>query len=503
MALRVYNTLTHRKDPFEPLDPGHVRMYVCGVTVYDECHVGHARSAMAFDVIYRYLQHRGCQVTYIRNFTDVDDKILDRAKRESIPWDRIARTYTGTFHRDMDALGILRPTVEPLATEHIPLMIQAIQGLERKGLAYAVDGNVYFAVEKFSGYGKLSRRDQDLMLAGARVEVDELKRDPLDFALWKRSRADEPSWESPWGPGRPGWHIECSCMSQKYLGETFDIHGGGLDLVFPHHENEIAQAEGLTEKPFARFWIHNGPLTREGIKMSKSLGNILAIQEALERYHPEELRIFMLMGHYRKPLDFSAQAMAEAQAALERLYATLLRMGNVLAKHPPKEGDPSSPGTFRSAGGPMRGIQEKVGDLPERFREAMDDDFNTALALAHLFDLNRVINHWLDDPSFASNQEHAQLLRAAQECYGLYGQVLGLPTQEPAAYFRKREELVLRPRGLTREAIASLIRKRAEARQAKEWKEADRIREELALQGIQLLDGPGGTSWRVRAAMEQ
>jgi cysteinyl-tRNA synthetase len=500
MTLRVYNTLTHRKDPFEPLDPAHVRMYVCGVTVYDECHVGHARSAMAFDVIYRYLLHRGYQVTYVRNFTDVDDKILDRAKREGIPWDQIARTYTRTFHRDMDALGILRPTVEPLATEHIPLMIQAIQGLERKGLAYAVDGNVYFAVENFSHYGKLSRRDQDQMLAGARVEVDELKRDPLDFALWKRSRPDEPAWTSPWGPGRPGWHIECSCMSQKYLGETFDIHGGGLDLVFPHHENEIAQAQGLTGRPFARFWIHNGPLTREGIKMSKSLGNILSIQEALGRYHPEEIRIFMLMGHYRKPLDFSAQAMTEAQAALERLYATLLRLENALADRAPDKGNPSTTRPAQPAEGHMAAVQEKGMDLAERFREAMDDDFNTARALAHLFDLNRVLNHWLDDPSFVSNLETAPLLVMARERYALYGKVLGLLTEEPHAFFRRKEDLVLRARGLTRDAIQSLLEKRAKARQAKDWKEADRIRKELADQGIQIQDGPAGTTWRVRAA---
>jgi hypothetical protein len=313
MGLRIYNTLTRTKEPFEPREPGHVRMYVCGVTVYDECHLGHARSAIAFDVIYRYLMFKGYKVTYVRNFTDIDDKILDRARREGVAWDEIARTYIEAFKRDMEALDVLRPTVEPLATDHIPEMIQMIKRLEDAGVAYCVDGNVYFSVSSFPGYGKLSRRDRDQMMAGARVEPDERKRDPLDFALWKRSQPNEPAWDSPWGPGRPGWHIECSCMSQKYLGETLDIHGGGLDLIFPHHENEIAQSEALTGKPFARYWIHNGPLTREGVKMSKSLGNILSIREALERYHPEELRLFFLLAHYRKPLDFTEAGIREAR----------------------------------------------------------------------------------------------------------------------------------------------------------------------------------------------
>ncbi|MGQ9655648.1 MAG: cysteine--tRNA ligase, partial [Thermodesulfobacteriota bacterium] len=374
MSLRVYNTLTHNKEVLEPISPGHIRMYVCGVTVYDECHVGHARSAIVFDVIYRYLLHKGYRVTYVRNFTDVDDKIIDRAKREGIAWDEISRTYTESFHADMDALGILRPTLEPRATDHIPDMIRAIAVLEEKGFAYSVDGSVYFSVGRFRDYGKLSRRDKAEMLAGARVEVDDVKRDPLDFALWKRSEPGEPSWDSPWGRGRPGWHIECTCMSQKYLEESFDIHGGGLDLVFPHHENEIAQAEALTGKPFARYWIHNGPLTREGVKMSKSLGNILTIRDALHEYHREELRLFMMMAHYRKPLDFSSQGMAEARAALDRLYSTLARLDQL--RDQPEHDVPEKQDEVRDMEtdlqGPARALWHHVGSFREAFEEAMD-----------------------------------------------------------------------------------------------------------------------------------
>lgn len=492
MALHIYNSLTHRKEPFEPLEPGHVRMYVCGVTVYDECHVGHARSAVVFDVIYRYLGFRGLKVTYVRNFTDIDDKILDRARRDGLPWEEIARTYILAFHRDMDRLGVFRPTVEPLATEHIPDMIRMIRALESKGVAYAVDGNVYFSVCAFEGYGKLSRRDRDQMMAGARVELDERKRDPLDFALWKRSQPGEPAWESPWGPGRPGWHIECSCMSQKYLGQTLDIHGGGVDLVFPHHENEIAQSEALTGKPFARFWIHNGPLTRDRVKMSKSLGNILSLREALERYHPEELRLFFLMAHYRKPLDFTETGMAEAQAALERLYSTLERMDRLgTVETTPK-------GSFLEGHQCPEGLPEPLSGFSERFHQAMEDDFNTPRALAQLFELNRSLNQWLDDPSFVTDNRGLRLLAMARSCYGLVGSSLGILTLSPREFRAQKEDLLLARMGLEREEIQSLIQRRAQARMERKFSEADRIREELAARGIQLLDSPQGTSWKIK-----
>lgn len=495
MALQIYNTLTRHKELFEPIEAAHIRMYVCGVTVYDECHVGHARSAIVFDVIYRYFLSRGYRVTYIRNFTDVDDKILARAVSEGMPWDDIARTYIASFHRDMDALGILRPTLEPLATEHIREMIDAIQGLVSRGMAYAVDGNVYFAVDRFPDYGKLSHRDKDQMMAGARIEVDELKRNPLDFALWKSSQPDEPAWDSPWGAGRPGWHIECSCMSQKYLGETFDIHGGGLDLVFPHHENEIAQSEGLTGKPFARFWIHNGPLTREGTKMSKSLGNILPIQAALERFHPEELRLFMLMGHYRKPLDFSEKAMEEAQVALDRLYTSLSRIEELLAEQPTEQDTPTGKLTIEGLG---QSVLACVQAFRTRFQQAMNDDFNTAVALAHLFDLNRTLNQWMDHPSFAPADDAIVVLKEARRCYGLYTEVMGLLTRQPIQFFRQKEDIVLNRLGLSHMEIIGLLDKRAKARQKKNWEEADRIRDDLLSRGIQVLDRPDGTSWKVR-----
>jgi len=493
MALHIYNSLSHRKELFEPVEPGHVRMYVCGVTVYDECHVGHARSAIVFDVIYRYLRHMGLKVTYVRNFTDIDDKILDRARRDGLAWDEISKKYIAAFRRDMESLGVQPPTLEPLATEHIPEMIEMIRALEEKGVAYAVDGSVYFSVSSFPGYGKLSRRDRDQMMAGARVEPDERKRDPLDFALWKRSRPGEPAWESPWGPGRPGWHIECSCMSRKYLGQPLDIHGGGLDLVFPHHENEIAQSEALTGKPLAKFWIHNGPLTREKVKMSKSLGNILSIREALERYHPEELRLFFLMTHYRKPLDFTDSGMAEAQTALDRLYRTLERIEKLGVVQEPKERLPDQEATAADAELPF-----PLKFFRERFQEAMEDDFNTPRALAGLFELNRSLNQWLDHPSFQDGPRVAGLLYAARACYQLASNCLGILCSSPAEFQAQKEDLLLGRLGLSRDRIESLLRKRFQARMERNFAEADRIREELAQRGIQLLDSPQGTTWKIK-----
>jgi cysteinyl-tRNA synthetase len=496
MPLQIYNTLSRRKEPFEPLQEGRVSMYVCGVTVYDECHIGHARSAIVFDVIYRYLTYLGYDVEYVRNFTDIDDKILERAKAEGIPWDQIASTYIEAFNRDMDALGVLTPTYEPLATEHIPLMIEVIEKLIEKGHAYAADGNVYFSVSSFPEYGKLSRIQRDQMLAGARVEPDEHKRDPLDFALWKRSQPGEPWWESPWGPGRPGWHIECTCMSQKYLGETLDIHGGGLDLVFPHHENEIAQAEALTGKPFVRYWIHNGPLNIEGVKMSKSLGNVLSIKDAVRMYHPEELRLCMLMTHYRSPLDFSSRGMSEVRAALERLYMTVGRIQEILSD-PPSEG--------AEAEVISRGHEEVPGELSERikgfprqFRRAMDDDFNTPAALGHLFSLNRGLNRWMDESSFQATPKAKAVLREALNCYRIYEKVMGILNEDPQAFMRQKEDRFLREAGLTREEIEELIQRRAKARAERNWPEADRIRDMLQEKGIQLLDSREGTTWRIR-----
>jgi len=320
MTLCVFNTLGNRKEPFEPATPGTVRMYVCGVTVYDLCHIGHARANVAFDIIVRYLRHRGYEVTYVRNFTDIDDKILRRAAETGSDYRTVSEKYIEAFYRDFDRMGLLRPEAEPRATAHIPEIIALVAKLVDAGLAYPVDGDVYYAVKGFREYGKLSGKNVEDLMAGARVEVDDRKRDPLDFALWKASRPGEPAWESPWGPGRPGWHIECSAMAMRHLGETFDIHGGGKDLVFPHHENEIAQSEGATGKPFARYWIHNGFVNVDSEKMSKSLGNFFTLREVLATVKPDVLRFFFASSHYRSPIDYSDRSLAEARAGLDRLY---------------------------------------------------------------------------------------------------------------------------------------------------------------------------------------
>ena len=323
MTLRLYNTLTGNKDDFVPLHGKKVGMYACGVTVYDLCHIGHARSAIVFDIVHRYLRYRGYEVTFVRNFTDIDDKIIKRANEEGVDYKTIAEKYIVEFNVDMGELGLEKPSVEPKATEHIPEMIRLISALIEKGFAYQSGGDIFFSVRKFGDYGKLSKRDLEEMQAGARVEIDEKKENPLDFALWKTSKPGEPFWETPWGKGRPGWHIECSVMSQEYLGETLDIHGGGRDLIFPHHENEIAQSEAATGKTFARYWVHNGFVNINKEKMSKSLGNILTIKEILKDWHPEVLRLFFLSHHYRSPIDFSEDSFAEAKLGLDRFYTTL------------------------------------------------------------------------------------------------------------------------------------------------------------------------------------
>src|SRR5258705_1019885 len=381
MALHFYNTLTGKDEEFIPLTPGEVQMYVCGVTVYDKSHIGHARFLVTFDVIYRYLRFLGYAVTFVRNFTDVDEKIINRANQRGLTSQELSELYIREFAEDMAALRCLSPTCEPRATQHIPEMIEIIQELEAKGLAYAADGDVYFAVDRFPAYGKLSHRRLDDMMAGARIEVDPRKHHPMDFALWKASKPGEPFWESPWGPGRPGWHIECSAMSSKYLGQPFDIHGGGSDLIFPHHENEIAQSEGAKGKALARYWLHNGMVTVEQEKMSKSLGNFLTISEALTKTIPEVLRFVLLSTHYRMPLDFSEQKIEEAEKGLTRIYETLARVDVALVKDGGVEGKAES---------------QTSSALLARFREAMDDDCNTARALGVVFETIRDLNRALD-----------------------------------------------------------------------------------------------------------
>jgi len=466
-------------------------MYVCGVTVYDRGHIGHARAAVVFDIIYRFLRFQGLDVTYVRNYTDVDDKIINRANKEGVTSREIAERYIREYEEDMQALGVERPTHEPRATENISQIIDLIQKLVDKGVAYPLDGDVYFAVEKFGPYGKLSGRDLEEMRAGARVEVDERKRNPLDFALWKASKPGEPEWESPWGKGRPGWHIECSAMSQRYLGESFDIHGGGKDLVFPHHENEIAQSEAASGKPFARFWVHNGFVNIDHEKMSKSLGNILAIRDILKEHHPEALRLFLLSSQYRSPVDFSFQNMIEARANLDRFYMALKGIEEFLGAG--KEESPYQPEKLK---GLAREFHEKLSAVRGKILEAMEDDFNTALALGYLHDLARALNRALADKAFRKDPAAGALLREGRERLIEAGKIFGIFRDTPAEYFAGQQKRFLTTKNLTEEAVLNLIVQREEARRAKDWTRSDELRAEALSQGIVLEDGPKGTVWR-------
>ncbi len=481
--MRIYNTLSGRKEEFIPMTPGKVKMYVCGVTVYDYCHIGHARSAIVFDVIRRYIRYKGFDVTFIKNFTDIDDKIINRSRQEGLPWDAIARKYTEEYYKDMDALGVGRADVEPRATEHIKEMIGIIQGLIERGYAYEVEGDVYFEVDRLPEYGKLSKRDREEMIAGARVEIDERKKNPMDFALWKRSKEGEPSWDSPWGAGRPGWHIECSAMSIKLLGESFDIHGGGADLIFPHHENEIAQSESFTGKPFARYWVHNGFITIDKEKMSKSLGNFFTVREILDKFDAEVVRLFLLSTHYRSPIEFSDEQLREAESSLERYYSTILRIHDFLEKD--------------DAGGSLnaeKNFEERVLQFRERFKEAMDDDFNTALALGHIFEFIRDANRFLDGKP--SGPEARELLQKTKKLLSEIGKVLNIFGRTPEEWYRSL--MVMKKIGLSEKEILEKIKQRQDARQRKEWEVADRIREELEGKGIILEDKADRTDWKVK-----
>ena len=482
--MRIYNTLSGRKEEFIPMTPGKVKMYVCGVTVYDYCHIGHARSAIVFDVIRRYIRYKGFEMTFIKNFTDIDDKIINRSRQEGIPWDAISRKYTEEYYRDMDALGVERADVEPKATEHIKEMISIIQGLIKRGYAYEVEGDVYFEVDRLPEYGKLSKRDKEEMIAGARVEIDERKKNPMDFALWKRSKEGEPSWDSPWGAGRPGWHIECSAMSIKLLGESFDIHGGGADLIFPHHENEIAQSESFTGKPFARYWIHNGFITIDKEKMSKSLGNFFTIREILDKFDAEVVRLFLLSTHYRSPIEFSDEQLREAESSLERYYSTILRIHDFLGK------DDAGRGSLNDE----KRFEERVLQFRERFKEAMDDDFNTALALGHIFEFIRDANRFLDGKP--SGPEARKLLQKAEKLLSEVGEVLNIFGRIPEDWYRSL--MVTKKIGLSEKEILEKIKQRKDARQREEWEMADRIRKELEEKGIILEDKADRTDWKVK-----
>jgi len=487
MTIRIYNTRTGDKTELKPLDDNHVRMYVCGITAYDYCHIGHARSALAFDMIYRYLLYQGYKVTYVRNFTDIDDKIINRAAEQGTTTEELSERFIRMFYEDMAQLGVASPTIEPKATEHVPEIIDMIQGLIEKDMAYPVDGDVYYAVEKFNHYGMLSRRSLDDMQAGARIEVDERKRNPMDFALWKSSKPGEPTWDSPWGPGRPGWHIECSAMSKKYLGEAFDIHGGGKDLIFPHHENEIAQSMGATGSPFVNIWVHHGFVTIRDEKMSKSLGNFLTIRDVLERFSAEGLRLFVFSTHYRSPLNYSEDAIQDAEAGLERLYDCLAEIARL----------PES-GAVDKQSGISKKDEAKLAGLAERFRKVMDNDFNTAQAIGLLFDAVKVLNKIIRTLPAVPCQQDLNLLRNTGITMKELAAIMGLLVEDPIEHTEARQKKLLDKLDLDAESIERLIHERSVARQNKDWGRGDAIRDELLAKGVELKDGPDGTTWKVK-----
>jgi cysteinyl-tRNA synthetase len=483
MALMLYNTAHRCKEVFQPLSPGEVGMYVCGVTVYDLCHIGHARSAIVFDVLARYLRARGYRLSYVRNFTDVDDKIIDRASELGMDPAEVADRYIQAFYEDMDRLGVERADHEPRATEYVGDMIEMIRALLEKGYAYRVDGDVFFSVDRFPGYGALSGRRIEDMKAGSRVAVDERKHHPMDFSLWKSAKPGEPAWESPWGPGRPGWHVECSVMSNRFLGETFDIHGGGRDLLFPHHENERAQAIAAKGGGFARYWVHNGFVTVESEKMSKSTGNFLTIRDALERYHPEVLRLFLLSKHYRSPLDFAHRTVEELHSGLARIYRTLERMEDLLG--------PADPLAETTQGALAEDPQP--GFLG-RFVEVMDDDLNTAGAIGLIFDKVKDLNRSMDSAGGAGMEKES--LAEERRRLLLAGRILGVLQRSPASFFQETSGAGDRP---DPEEVERLIKERSEARARKDWAKADGIRDFLRERGVVLEDGPEGTRWRFEA----
>jgi cysteinyl-tRNA synthetase len=463
--LHIYNSLTRRLEPFEPLQPGKVRMYVCGVTPYDHAHVGHARSVMiVFDVVARYLRARGYDVTYVRNITDIDDKIIKRAAESGENIDALTQRFVDELHDEERVLGVLPPDAEPRATRHIGEIIAMIERLERRGYTYRVSsGDVYYRVRKFASYGALSGKSIDDLLAGARVEVNLEKEDPLDFALWKAAKPGEPSWPSPWGPGRPGWHIECSAMSMTCLGDSFDIHGGGMDLRFPHHENEIAQSEGATGHPFVKYWMHVGFVRVNQEKMSKSLGNFFTVREVLAKFAPEVLRYFILASHYRSPLDYSDANLRAAKSALEGVYLALRGL------------DPS--------------VEPAGEDYEARFHAAMEDDFNTPKAFAEFARLVTDINR----AKAAGDREHAAALASRLRPLG---GILGLFQDDPEVFLQGTGAAAETSTVLSPTDVEALIAKRNAARKAKNFAEADRVRDELQAAGIILEDGPSGTTWR-------
>ncbi len=482
-SIKIYNTMSGKKEEFVPYSPGKVNMYVCGITAYDVCHLGHARSAIVFDIIKRYLRYSGYDVTHVRNITDIDDKIIARAAQEGITTQEVAKKYSDEYYNDMELLGVSRADVEPNATDHINEMIETISGLIDKGYAYSIDGDVYFEVSRFTGYGKLSGKNLDDLKAGARVDVDERKRSPLDFALWKTSKEGEPFWESPWGKGRPGWHIECTAMSSKFLGASFDIHGGGADLIFPHHENELAQSEAYSEKPFVKYWMHNGFITVDKEKMSKSLGNFFTIKEIINRYEPEVIRYFLLSAHYRSPIEFSDVQLNEAELSIDRYYTTVLRINDFLQSESGADKITSS-----------AELEELMSGFKGKFHSAMNDDFNTASALGFIFELIREVNRFLD--SRPTGQKAKDLVKQANDLLSEIGGVLNIFNKTPEEWYSAL--MKVKNIDISEHDLQKKIDERMQARKNKDYAAADDIRNELAEKNIILEDKKDGTAWKIK-----
>ncbi len=500
MVLKIYNSLTNKKEEFKPIEEGKVGMYVCGVTVYDECHIGHARGAFIFDIVRKYLQYKGYKVKYIRNITDIDDKIINKArdlvkelkkqqkdKNLKTAVRELTKKYIDKYYEDMDVLGIEKADIEPKATEHIRDMIKMVEGLLDKGYAYEEEGDVYFEVKKFKDYGKLSNQNLEQLRSGVRKKVDEKKKGPLDFALWKKAKEDEPKWRSPFSDGRPGWHIECSVMSMKYLGKNFDIHGGGRDLIFPHHENEIAQAESYSGKPFANYWMHNELLTIKGQKMAKSLGNFISISKILEKYHSEDLKIFFLSSHYGSPVDFSYKKIEEAKSKRERFYILFNKIAQINKETQKKDSDINDSHSVEAAD-KLNDYLEKAEKIREGFISAMDDDFNTPGALASLFEIVNLANKFISDESVPLNKK-STILNSMKFTLLELGHILGL--------FKKvKKEEKKEDMELLNKVMDVIIQIRQKARKDENFELADSIRKQLADIDIVLEDQKNKAIWR-------
>ena len=477
MSLRIFNTLTGKKEDFRPLEEGKVKMYVCGVTVYDRCHIGHARAGVAFDFVFRSLQHLGYDVTYIRNFTDVDDKIINRANERGVSCDELVKENIEAFYEDMDAIFLKRPTDEPRATLYIPQMVKLIEELIDKKLAYESGGDVFFSVRDFPHYGVLSKRNLDELEEGARVEVNEAKRDPLDFALWKNAKPGEPKWPSPWGEGRPGWHIECSAMGRDLLGATFDIHGGGKDLVFPHHENEIAQSHGASGCAPVNYWMHNGFVNINKEKMSKSLGNFFTIRDVISKFDPEAVRYYLLSTHYRSPIDFADPYLAEAERTIAKFYSASVRADDLLSG---------------------LDVETNISEInSEKLKTAIEDDFNSAAVIALLNESEGNMNR-ICDGFKKKNREIVNNLASEYAFFKEICELLGVLNRDPKEYLESLKEKHLASINMGADEVEAFIAKRKEARENKDFAKSDRIRDDLAGKGIVLNDSPTGTTWTVK-----